>query len=154
VENKGKNIVVLGAGESGVGAALLAKAKGYTVFVSDRDTIKDKFKNELEKNGIDYEEGKHSPGKMAVADQFIKSPGIPNSIPFIKELRASGKPVIGEIEFAYQFTDAKIIAITGSNGKTTTTNWIYHVLKQISRRSEGFLCVRIEFFSVRRYCEL
>lgn len=129
MENKGKNIVVLGAGESGVGAALLAKAKGYTVFVSDRDTIKDKFKNELEKNGIDYEEGKHSPGKMAVADQFIKSPGIPNSIPFIKELRASGKPVIGEIEFAYQFTDAKIIAITGSNGKTTTTNWIYHVLK-------------------------
>jgi UDP-N-acetylmuramoylalanine--D-glutamate ligase len=124
-----KNIVVLGAGESGVGAALLAKAKGFNVFVSDFGSIKDKYKIELSSNEISYEEGQHSTKKMDWAELFIKSPGIPNSLQLIKELKTSGRPVIGEIEFAYHFTKAKIIAITGSNGKTTTTNWVYHVLK-------------------------
>lgn len=124
-----KNIVVLGAGESGVGAALLAKAKGYAVFVSDGGKIKDKYKTELSRNEIDFEEGQHSRSKIDSADLIIKSPGIPNASDFIQELKAFGKTVIGEIEFAYHFTGAKIIAITGSNGKTTTTNWVYHVLK-------------------------
>lgn len=119
----------MGAGESGVGAALLAKAKGYAVFVSDGGTIKEKYKQELAANQIPFEEGQHSHEKIEWADQYIKSPGIPNASSFIQSLRATGKPVIGEIEFAYAFTNAKIIAITGSNGKTTTTNWAYHVLK-------------------------
>lgn len=124
-----KNIVVLGAGESGVGAALMAKAKGFAVFVSDYGVIKDKYKLELSRNKINFEEGMHSAENLDWADLFVKSPGIPNSLQLIQELKQSGRPVIGEIEFAYHFTQSKIIAITGSNGKTTTTNWVYHVLK-------------------------
>ena len=124
-----KNIIVLGAGESGVGAALLAKAKGYNVFVSDGGEIKQKFSNELQQNEIPFENGGHSWEKISSADLIIKSPGIPNSSEIIQKIKKSGVPVIGEIEFAYQHTKAKIIAITGSNGKTTTTNWMYQVLK-------------------------
>ena len=124
-----KNIVVLGAGESGVGAALLAKSKGYKVFISDGGTIKDKFKNELTENQLEFEEGEHTWERILAADVVVKSPGIPNTAALIQKIKENNIPVIGEIEFAYQHTDAKIIAITGSNGKTTTTNWMYQVLK-------------------------
>lgn len=124
-----KHIMILGAGESGVGAALLAKAKGFGVFVSDKSTIKDRYKEELNANHIAWEEGKHSQDKLEQADLIIKSPGIPNSLPFIQELRKAGKEVIGEIEFASRYTNAKLIGITGSNGKTTTTLLTHHILK-------------------------
>ena len=124
-----QNIVILGAGESGVGAALLAKAKGYDVFVSDAGKIKDKFKTELEENGIAYEEGGHTMSKVLSADEIIKSPGIPNSSSLIKEIHKVGLKPICDIEFAARYTSAKLIAITGSNGKTTTTHLVHHVLK-------------------------
>jgi UDP-N-acetylmuramoylalanine--D-glutamate ligase len=125
-----KKIVILGAGESGVGAALLAKQKGFDVFVSDRSDIKENFKKELEDAQIPYESGQHTEGVILAADEIIKSPGIPDKAPLIKEAKAKGIPIIGEIEFAYRFLDgSKIIAITGSNGKTTTTSLTYHILK-------------------------
>lgn len=123
------NTVILGAGESGVGAALLAKKLGYTVFVSDKGKISDNYKAELEQNAIPNEEGEHTLKRILEADQVIKSPGIPDHIALIKEIKASGIPVISEIEFASRHTDAKIIGITGSNGKTTTTKLLYHLLK-------------------------
>jgi UDP-N-acetylmuramoylalanine--D-glutamate ligase len=125
-----KKIVILGAGESGVGAALLAKQKGFDVFVSDKSDIKENFKLELENAQIPYESGQHTEGVILSADEIIKSPGIPDKAPLIKAAKAKGIPVIGEIEFAYRYIDgAKIIAITGSNGKTTTTSLTYHILK-------------------------
>jgi UDP-N-acetylmuramoylalanine--D-glutamate ligase len=125
-----KKIVVLGAGESGVGAALLAKLKGFDVFVSDKSEIKENFKLELENAQIPYESGQHTEGVILAADEIIKSPGIPEKAPLIKAAKAKGIPVIGEIEFAYRHIDgSKIIAITGSNGKTTTTSLTYHILK-------------------------
>jgi UDP-N-acetylmuramoylalanine--D-glutamate ligase len=125
-----KKIVILGAGESGVGAALLAKQKGFDVFVSDKSDIKENFKKELENAQIPYESGQHTEGVILAADEIIKSPGIPDKAPLIKEAKAKGIPIIGEIEFAYRFLDgSKIIAITGSNGKTTTTSLTYHILK-------------------------
>jgi UDP-N-acetylmuramoylalanine--D-glutamate ligase len=125
-----KKIVILGAGESGVGAALLAKQKGFDVFVSDKSDIKENFKKELEDAQIPYESGQHTEGVILAADEIIKSPGIPDKAPLIKEAKAKGIPIIGEIEFAYRFLDgSKIIAITGSNGKTTTTSLTYHILK-------------------------
>lgn len=125
-----KRIVVLGAGESGAGAAVLAKKKGFDVFVSDMSVIKDKYKDMLNTRGIEWEEGKHSEEKILNADEVIKSPGIPNEAPLIVKLREKGTPIISEIEFAGRYTDAKMICITGSNGKTTTTSLIYHIFKR------------------------
>jgi len=124
-----KRIVVLGAGESGTGTAVLAKKKGFEVFVSDRGNIKDKYKKVLSHNGIAYEEGKHTSRKVLNADEVVKSPGIPDKSEMILELRKKRIPVISEIEFAARYTNAKLIGITGTNGKTTTTSWIYHILK-------------------------
>lgn len=118
----------MGAGESGVGAAILAKAKGYVVFVSDFGSIKDKFKKELIANEIEWEQGGHSFERIAQSDEVIKSPGIPNASPFIQKLRSEGITPISDIEFAARYTDAKFICITGSNGKTTTTHLVHHVL--------------------------
>lgn len=120
----------MGAGESGVGAALLGKAKGYNVFVSDGGAIKSVFKEEMLANDIPFEEKQHTIEKLMQADVLIKSPGIPNASSIIQKCIAAGKKPIGEIEFAAQFSQATFIAITGSNGKTTTTNLIYHVLKK------------------------
>lgn len=125
-----ERIVILGSGESGTGAALLALAKGYDVFVSDQSTIKDKYKSELENNKIPFEEGVHSEDKILNADLVIKSPGIPDKAEIIKKVRAKNIPVIDELEFAFRFVDgSKIIAITGTNGKTTTTLLTYHLMK-------------------------
>ena len=121
--------VILGAGESGVGAALLAKQKGYKVFVSDYGTIKENFRKELEENEIPFESNKHTNESVFDADVIIKSPGIPDTVPIIQESLERKIPVISEIEFAAKYCKAKIIAITGSNGKTTTTNLTYHLLK-------------------------
>ena len=129
METNKQHIVILGAGESGVGAALLAKAKGYDVFVSDAGKIKDKYKTELEENAIAWEEGGHTMSKVLSADEIIKSPGIPNSSALIKEIHKVGLKPICDIEFAARYTSAKLIAITGSNGKTTTTHLIHHVFE-------------------------
>jgi len=123
-----KRVVVLGSGESGVGAALLAKSKGFDVFVSDNNPISAKYKDELQSKEIEFEENGHSIDKIRTADVLVKSPGIPDHIALIKDLTAFGLDPISEIEFAYQFCDSKIIAITGSNGKTTTTGMIYQPL--------------------------
>jgi len=124
-----KQIVVLGAGESGAGAAVLAKKQGFDVFVSDSSSIKDKYKKILDKYQIFYEENQHSEEKILNASEIIKSPGIPDKAPVVKKLLAQGTPVISEIEFAGRYTKAKTICITGSNGKTTTTMLTYHILK-------------------------
>ncbi|MBO4690545.1 MAG: UDP-N-acetylmuramoyl-L-alanine--D-glutamate ligase [Paludibacteraceae bacterium] len=123
-------LVVLGAGESGTGAAILAKEKGYDVFVSDFGTIKEPYRALLDQNGIAWEDGKHSEELILNADEVIKSPGIPSTAPLIQKLQAKGTPIISEIEFAARYTDAKMICITGSNGKTTTTSLIYYILRQ------------------------
>ncbi len=125
-----KRLVVLGAGESGVGTALLGKQKGYHVFVSDKQKIKPKYKEVLIHNEIEWEEEKHSKAVIMTADVVMKSPGIPDTVPIVKELNHKGIPVISEIEFAAQFTDAIIVGITGSNGKTTTASLTHHILKQ------------------------
>lgn len=125
-----EKIVILGAGESGTGAALLAKAKGFDVFVSDSGALKEKYKTDLQSNDIAFEEGKHSNEKILNADLIIKSPGIPDKAPIMQEAAKLNIPVLDEIEFAFRHTDAKIIAITGTNGKTTTTLLTYHLLKE------------------------
>jgi len=122
-------IVILGGGESGVGAAILAKKEGFEVFVSDRGEIKEKYKSVLENIEIDWEEGKHTDNKIMNAGEVIKSPGIPETAPLIVKLVANGIKVISEIEFAGRYTKAKIIGITGSNGKTTTAMLTYYILK-------------------------
>jgi UDP-N-acetylmuramoylalanine--D-glutamate ligase len=120
----------LGAGESGVGAALLAKQKGYNVFVSDASAIKSNFQAELEANDIPFESGRHDMERILEADEVMKSPGIPEKNELVKQIRAKGIPVISEIEFGYRYKgDSKIVAITGSNGKTTTTSLLYHICK-------------------------
>ena len=124
-----KRIVVLGAGESGAGAAVLAKVKGFDTFVSDMSNISEKYKNLLKKHDISWEEGKHTEELILNADEIIKSPGIPNEAPIIQKLKAQDTPIISEIEFAGRYTNAKMICITGSNGKTTTTSLIYHIFK-------------------------
>lgn len=124
-----KNLVILGGGESGTGAAILGKQKGYKVFVSDRGKLDDKYKKVLSQNDIDFEEGQHKVSRILEAELVIKSPGIPDHITLIKSIIEKGIPVISEIEFAYRYTDAKLICITGSNGKTTTTSMTYQVLK-------------------------
>ncbi len=124
-----KRIVILGAGESGAGAAVLAKEKGFDVFVSDMSRIKDKYKELLDKHGIEWEEGHHTEEKILNADEIIKSPGIPAEAPMIVKCVEKGIGIISEIEFAGRYTDSKMICITGSNGKTTTTSLIYHIFK-------------------------
>ena len=125
-----KRIVVLGAGESGSGAAILAKEKGFDVFVSDCGTISDPYRALLDQNGVPWEDGKHSEELILNADEVVKSPGIPLTAPLIQKLQAQGTPIISEIEFASRYTNAKMICITGSNGKTTTTSLIFYILKQ------------------------
>ncbi len=122
-------IVILGAAESGAGAAVLAKKKGFDVFVSDLSAIKDKYKEQLDKHHIQWEEMQHTEELILNADEIIKSPGIPENAPMIRKVKEKNIPVISEIEFAGRYTDAKMICITGSNGKTTTTSLIYHILK-------------------------
>ncbi len=124
-----KRIVVLGAGESGAGAAVLAKVKGFDVFVSDMSQIKEPYKTLLNNYKIDWEDGRHSIEKILNADEIIKSPGIPDTAPVIQEIKKKGIPIVSEIEFAGRYTHAKMICITGSNGKTTTTLLTYHILK-------------------------
>lgn len=124
-----KRIVVLGAGESGAGAAVLAKEKGFDVFVSDTSKIKDKYKQLLDQHHIEWEEGHHTEELILNADEVIKSPGIPKEVPMVQKLLAKGTNIISEIEFAGRYTTSKMICITGSNGKTTTTSLIYHILK-------------------------
>jgi UDP-N-acetylmuramoylalanine--D-glutamate ligase len=125
-----ERIVILGAGESGTGAALLAKAKGFDVFVSDQGQLKDKYKTELAQQGIAFEEGKHTEAAILNAQLIIKSPGIPEKAEIVKKIKEKGILMIDEIEFAARYTDGKIIAITGTNGKTTTTLLTYHLMKQ------------------------
>ncbi|MBQ2182798.1 MAG: UDP-N-acetylmuramoyl-L-alanine--D-glutamate ligase [Bacteroidaceae bacterium] len=125
-----KRIVVLGAAESGAGAAVLAKVKGFDVFVSDMSAIKDKYKKQLDEHGIAWEEGHHTEELILNADEVIKSPGIPDSAPMIVKIKEKQIPIISEIEFAGRYTNAKMICITGSNGKTTTTSLIYYILKE------------------------
>jgi UDP-N-acetylmuramoylalanine--D-glutamate ligase len=123
------DIVILGGGESGAGAAVLAKRKGYRTLVSDKSNIKDKYKSLLIAESVDFEENRHSEESILQADEIIKSPGIPDSLPLLVNARNKGIPVISEIEFASKYTGAKLIFITGSNGKTTTTMLIHHILK-------------------------
>ncbi|MGB5363499.1 MAG: UDP-N-acetylmuramoyl-L-alanine--D-glutamate ligase [Aureibaculum sp.] len=125
-----QKIAVLGGGESGVGTAILAKKKGYQVFVSDKGKIAEKYKKVLSHNEILFEEGKHTEEKVFDADVVMKSPGIPDKLNLIKELQKRKITIISEIEFASQFTNATIVGITGSNGKTTTTLLTYHILKK------------------------
>lgn len=124
-----KRIVILGAAESGAGAAVLAKKKGFDVFVSDMSNIKDRYKEQLNSHEIVWEEGHHTEELILNADEVIKSPGIPENAPMIQKVKAKNIPIISEIEFAGRYTNAKMICITGSNGKTTTTSLIYHILK-------------------------
>ena len=128
-----KKLVILGAGESGVGAALLAKQKGYEVFVSDGSAIKANFQKELEDASIEFEAGVNSAERILAADEVVKSPGIPEKNEMVKAIRAKGIPVISEIEFGYRYKGAsKIAAITGSNGKSTTTALLYHICKLVN----------------------
>jgi len=134
IENKKmtnkKQISILGAGESGVGAAILAKKQGWDVFVSDFGSIKQEFKDELDKNELKWEEGQHSESLILSSDLVIKSPGISDKAPIIKKLKEKGIKIISEIEFGGYYSNAKTICITGSNGKTTTTMLTYHILRK------------------------
>ena len=123
------NLIVLGGGESGVGAAYLASQNGISVFLSDKNLIELKYKEILIDNGIEFEEGSHSIDKVLKASEIVKSPGIPNDSVLINDIIKKNIPIISEIEFASRFTNAKIIGVTGSNGKTTTVSLIYHILK-------------------------
>ena len=127
--SKGGFLVVLGGGESGIGTAVLGKKKGFEVFVSDKGTIKDKYKNVLKNFEIDWEEEKHTEEKILNADLIMKSPGIPDKVALIKQIKEKGISIVSEIEFASKYTNATIIGITGSNGKTTTTMLTNHILK-------------------------
>jgi len=136
-ENSGKpsfgrfgRLVILGGGESGVGTALLGKAKDYDVFLSDKGKIKDNYKEVLIHNEIEFEDEQHTEAKILNADIVMKSPGIPDKAPLVKQIREAGIQVVSEIEFASKFTDATIVGVTGSNGKTTTATLIHHILKQ------------------------
>ena len=124
-----KRIVILGGGESGVGAAVLAQKKGFDVFLSDMSKIKEHYKQMLDEYHIAWEDGQHTEALILNADEVIKSPGIPGDAPMMLKIQEQGIPVISEIEFAGRYTDAKMVCITGSNGKTTTTSLIYHIFK-------------------------
>ena len=125
-----KKIVILGAAESGVGAAALAKVKGFDVFVSDTGKIRENYKQVLRQYDVEWEEGGHTEARILAAAEVVKSPGIPEDAPMVRKVREAGIPVVSEIEFAGRYTDAKMICITGSNGKTTTTSLIYHIFKK------------------------
>jgi UDP-N-acetylmuramoylalanine--D-glutamate ligase len=125
-----KRIVILGAGESGAGAAVLAKKEGFDVFVSDMSKIAPRYKEMMDSRGIAWEEGQHTEEKILNADEIIKSPGIPETAPMVQKAMAKGIHIISEIEFAGRYTHSKMICITGSNGKTTTTSLIYHIFKE------------------------
>ncbi|MGJ8592061.1 MAG: UDP-N-acetylmuramoyl-L-alanine--D-glutamate ligase [Aquaticitalea sp.] len=125
-----KRLVILGGGESGVGTALLAKAKGYDIFLSDKGKIKDNYKEVLKHNEIEFEDEQHTESKILNADIVMKSPGIPDKVAIVKQIREKGIEVVSEIEFASKYTDATIVGITGSNGKTTTASLTYHILNQ------------------------
>ncbi|MGV8815394.1 MAG: UDP-N-acetylmuramoyl-L-alanine--D-glutamate ligase [Gelidibacter sp.] len=125
-----KRLVILGGGESGVGTALLAKAKGYEVFLSDKGKIKDNYKEVLIHNEIEFEDEQHTEAKILNADIVMKSPGIPDKVALVKQIREKGIQVVSEIEFASKFTNATIVGVTGTNGKTTTATLIHHILKQ------------------------
>ena len=125
-----KRIVILGAGESGAGAAVLAKKEGFDVFVSDMSKINDKYKKMLDDHNIEWEEGHHTAEKILNASEIVKSPGIPKEAPMIKKVMEKGIHIISEIEFASRYTNSKMVCITGSNGKTTTTSLIYHIFKE------------------------
>ncbi|WP_179318074.1 UDP-N-acetylmuramoyl-L-alanine--D-glutamate ligase [Winogradskyella helgolandensis] len=125
-----KRLVILGGGESGVGTALLGKAKGCEVFVSDKGKIKEKYKDVLLNNEIEFEDEQHTESKILNADIIMKSPGIPDKVALVKQIRDVGIKMVSEIEFASKFTDATLVAITGSNGKTTTATLTHHILKQ------------------------
>jgi UDP-N-acetylmuramoylalanine--D-glutamate ligase len=125
-----EKVVILGGAESGVGAAVLAKTKGFEVFLSDSGIISSSYKNVLNSHAIDFEEGQHSSDIVLAADEIVKSPGIPDDAPLVAKAVDNGISVISEIEFAIRHTTAKIIGITGTNGKTTTTLLTYHLLKE------------------------
>jgi UDP-N-acetylmuramoylalanine--D-glutamate ligase len=125
-----KKLIVLGGGESGVGAAVLGKQQGWEVFLSDRGMIRDRYKTVLSNHEIPFEEGQHSEASMQGAALVVKSPGIPDTAPVVKAFAVQGVDVISEIEFAGRYSKAKVVGITGTNGKTTTTNLIYHILKK------------------------
>jgi UDP-N-acetylmuramoylalanine--D-glutamate ligase len=125
-----QRLVILGGGESGVGTALLGKAKGYEVFVSDKGKIKQKYKQVLIHNRIEWEDETHTVSKILNADIVMKSPGIPDKVALVKQIKKQGIPVVSEIEFASKFTIATIVGVTGSNGKTTTASLVHHLLKQ------------------------
>ena len=129
MENTKKRMVILGAGESGTGAAILAKDKGMEVFLSDSGKISPKYREILENEGIAYEEGGHSLDRILGADEIVKSPGIPFEAPVIKAVQSKHIPIVSEIELAGRYTDSKMVCITGSNGKTTTTMLIHHILR-------------------------
>ncbi|MRJ08815.1 UDP-N-acetylmuramoyl-L-alanine--D-glutamate ligase [Ornithobacterium rhinotracheale] len=129
-----EKLIILGGGESGVGAALLGKAKGYDVFVSDAGNIKPKFQEKLKDAKIEFESGSHNEERILNADLIVKSPGIPQKAPLIQKLRAANVKIVSEIEFASWFTQKPIIAITGSNGKTTTTSLIAHMLRKAGKK--------------------
>lgn len=122
-------IVILGGGESGVGSAILAQKKGFEVFLSDSSLLKEKYKEELTRYNIPFEEGQHTEELITSATEIIKSPGIPNYVPIVEKARAKDIPILSEMEFAKRYTSAKMICITGSNGKTTTASLVYHILK-------------------------
>lgn len=124
-----KKIAILGAGESGAGAAALAKKEGFDVFVSDMSAISDKYKKMLDDRNIRWEEKRHTESDILDADEIIKSPGIPDTAPIVAKAIEKGIRIISEIEFAGRYTDSKMICITGSNGKTTTTSLIYHIFR-------------------------
>lgn len=125
-----KRVAILGAGESGVGAAILGLKKGYEVFVSDKGKIQEKYQSVLKNIGVEFEEGEHTESKILNASVVVKSPGIPDNVPLILKIKEQGIEVISEIEFAGRYSKAKFIGITGSNGKTTTTMLTYHMLKK------------------------
>lgn len=125
-----KRLVILGGGESGVGTAILAKQKGWSVFLSDRGALKPQYRDTLSRQNIDYEEGSHDEARILAADCIMKSPGIPDKADIIKKAREKQIPIISEIEFASQYTQSTIVAITGSNGKTTTTLLTHHIFKE------------------------
>ena len=128
--NDMKRIVILGAGESGAGAAVLAKKQGFDVFVSDMSAIAEKYKKQLDSHAISWEEGQHTASMILNAGEIIKSPGIPDTAPMVAKAIDAGIPIISEIEFAGRYTHSKMVCITGSNGKTTTTSLIYHIFKE------------------------
>lgn len=126
-------LVILGAAESGVGTAVLAQKQGYEVFVSDMGAIKDKYKSVLSERGIEWEEGQHTEQRILSADEVVKSPGIPDTAPMVQKLIAQGTPILSEIEFCSRYAKGRMLCITGSNGKTTTTSLIYYIMQKAGK---------------------